>query len=195
MLFTRKNAVSLFLAAVFLVYYLYKSKFGVLVVAGITFATVYAITRQVLIAIPAAVIIGVAIDIVRQVDPYLIAEGFTNPPASTDATSTTTKTVDSNASKAGERELKPSAERKQNFQLGQEFEDDKDDDYTRDLYVDAGTTFMNAYKSLSNDQIQNMRKDTQDLLETQKELYKTLEQMKPLLNDGKQMMESMKNFL
>jgi hypothetical protein len=48
---------------------------------------------------------------------------------------------------------------------------------------------MNAYKSLKPDQIASMSKDTQDLMQTQKQLMGTLATLKPLINDGKEMMQ------
>jgi hypothetical protein len=63
-----------------------------------------------------------------------------------------------------------------------------------DYHLDAGTTFMNAYKSLKPDQIASMSKDTQELMATQKQLMGTLATLKPLINDGKQMMEMFKGY-
>jgi len=63
-----------------------------------------------------------------------------------------------------------------------------------DYHLDAGTTFMNAYKSLKPDQIASMSKDTQELMATQKQLMGTLATLKPLINDGKQMMDMFKGY-
>jgi hypothetical protein len=63
-----------------------------------------------------------------------------------------------------------------------------------DYHLDAGTTFMNAYKSLKPDQIASMSKDTQELMATQKQLMGTLATLKPLITDGKQMMEMFKGY-
>ena len=57
-----------------------------------------------------------------------------------------------------------------------------------DYHLDAGTTFMNAYKSLKPDQIASMSKDTQELMQTQQQLMGTLATLKPLIQDGKEMM-------
>jgi hypothetical protein len=71
--------------------------------------------------------------------------------------------------------------------LGKKYKlpNEKDDE---DYHLDAGTTFLNAYKSLKPDQIASMSKDTQDLMQTQKQLMGTLATLKPLINDGKEMM-------
>jgi hypothetical protein len=58
----------------------------------------------------------------------------------------------------------------------------------KEFHLDAGTTFLNAYKALKPDQIAAMTKDTQELLATQKSLMAMLDSMKPLLSDGQNMM-------
>lgn len=58
------------------------------------------------------------------------------------------------------------------------------------FHIDAGTTVMNALKALKPDQIQAMTKDTQQLIETQKSLMDMLRTFKPMLSDGKEMMET-----
>jgi hypothetical protein len=72
--------------------------------------------------------------------------------------------------------------------LGKKYKMPREDD-DEDYHLDAGTTFMNAYKSLKPDQIASMSKDTQELMNTQKQLIGTLATLKPLITDGKQMME------
>jgi hypothetical protein len=55
-------------------------------------------------------------------------------------------------------------------------------------HIDVGTTLMNALNSLKPDQVKQMTDDTKKLLETQKNLMGMLTTMKPMLNDGKQLM-------
>jgi hypothetical protein len=62
------------------------------------------------------------------------------------------------------------------------------------FHLDAGTTFMNAYKALKPDQIAAMTKDTQDLMQTQKQLMSTLQTLKPLIQDGKEMMNMFQGY-
>jgi hypothetical protein len=57
-------------------------------------------------------------------------------------------------------------------------------------HIDAGTTVVNALNALKPDQIQAMSADTQKLIETQKSLMSMLSSMKPMLQDGKQMMDT-----
>ena len=58
------------------------------------------------------------------------------------------------------------------------------------FHIDQGTTVMNALNSLKPDQIKAMSEDTQKLIDTQKSLMSMLSTMKPMLQDGKQMMET-----
>ena len=49
---------------------------------------------------------------------------------------------------------------------------------------------MTAIGTMKPDQIQAMTADTRKLLDTQKSLMSMLQTMKPMLNDGKQLMET-----
>jgi hypothetical protein len=55
-------------------------------------------------------------------------------------------------------------------------------------HIDQGTTVMNALNALKPDQIKAMTEDTRKLIDTQKNLMSMLGTMKPMLQDGKQMM-------
>jgi cell division protein ZapA (FtsZ GTPase activity inhibitor) len=79
------------------------------------------------------------------------------------------------------------------FEPGKKYKmpSEKDD---KEFHLDAGTTFMNAYKSLKPDQIAAMTKDTQELMDTQKQLMATLNTLKPLMQDGKDMMNTFQNY-
>ena len=79
------------------------------------------------------------------------------------------------------------------FQLGKKYKMPKETD-DAEYHLDAGTTFLNAYKSLKPDQINAMTKDTQELINTQKQLMSTLNTLKPLITDGKQMMDTFQNY-
>ena len=57
-------------------------------------------------------------------------------------------------------------------------------------HIDAASTLVKAINSLNPDQIKAMSKDTQQLIETQKSLMGMLGSMKPMLNDGKELMET-----
>lgn len=57
-------------------------------------------------------------------------------------------------------------------------------------HIDVGTTLMNALNSLKPDQVKQMTEDTRKLMETQKNLMGMLQTMKPMLTDGKEMMNT-----
>jgi hypothetical protein len=58
------------------------------------------------------------------------------------------------------------------------------------FHIDQGTTVMNALNALKPDQIQQMSADTQKLIDTQKSLMGMLSTVKPMMQDGKQMMDT-----
>lgn len=80
------------------------------------------------------------------------------------------------------------------FELGKKYKMPAGEGEDKEFHLDAGTTFMNAYKSLKPEQIVAMTKDTQELMDTQKQLMGTLQTLKPLIQDGKQMMEMFQSY-
>ena len=57
-------------------------------------------------------------------------------------------------------------------------------------HIDAGSTLIKAIQGLNPDQINAMTKDTKQLIDTQKSLMGMLGTMKPMMNDGKELMET-----
>jgi hypothetical protein len=78
--------------------------------------------------------------------------------------------------------LPDNADRKEPLVLGAAYKlpSERDD---KEFHLDAGTTFLNAYKALKPDQIAAMTRDTQELLATQKSLVGMLDSFGPLLKD------------
>lgn len=64
------------------------------------------------------------------------------------------------------------------------------DDKKGGFHIDQGTTIINALNSLKPDQVKAMTDDTRKLIETQKSLMGMLGTMKPMLQDGRQMMQN-----
>lgn len=64
----------------------------------------------------------------------------------------------------------------------------------KEPYIDVGTNFMKAYEQLTPDQIEGMTKDTQSLISTQKGLMKTLQNLGPTLKEGKNILDTFKNY-
>jgi hypothetical protein len=57
-------------------------------------------------------------------------------------------------------------------------------------HIDASSTLMKAIQGLDPDQVKAMTADTQRLIETQKSLMGMLNSMKPMMSDGKQLMDT-----
>ena len=58
------------------------------------------------------------------------------------------------------------------------------------FHLDAGSSVLNALKSLKPDQISAMTRDTKQLIETQKTLMNMLQSFKPMMSEGKEMMSN-----
>ena len=58
------------------------------------------------------------------------------------------------------------------------------------FHIDTGTTVMNALNALKPDQLKAMTNDTKQLIETQKSLMSMLQTFKPMMSEGKQMMDT-----
>ncbi len=71
------------------------------------------------------------------------------------------------------------------FKLGVIPEDNKGG-----YHIDQGTTVINALNALKPDQVKQMSEDTQKLIDTQKSLMSLLSTVKPMMQDGKQMMDT-----
>jgi len=82
----------------------------------------------------------------------------------------------------GKPMLPDNTDRREPLVLGKAYKlpNEKDDG---EFHLDAGTTFLNAYKSLKPDQIAAMTRDTQELLATQKSLVSMLDSFAPLMKD------------
>ena len=65
---------------------------------------------------------------------------------------------------------------------------------TKDGYVDTFSTFMETYKSLNPNQVEKMTTDTRELIQTQKQLMKTVESFAPVLKEGREMMNTFKEY-
>jgi hypothetical protein len=94
---------------------------------------------------------------------------------------------------AKKRKVPDNGKRAEFFKLGEKYKGPSEDD-DAEVHLDAGTTFLNAYKSLKPDQVAAMTKDTQELMQTQKQLMSTLATLKPLIQDGKQMMDMFQGY-
>ena len=196
------NADSLALTVfVFAVIYavLWGSK--VAIVAGIAFVMMVlgALPQQVSLAF----LVGATVIVLLQ-SSRKFREGFedittdnTGTANEGEATTTDTEQISGNVSSQDEDDeseekdkeafgIKPmlpdNTDRREPLVLGKAYKlpNEKDDG---EFHLDAGTTFLNAYKALKPDQIASMTRDTQELLATQKSLVSMLDSFAPLMKD------------
>ena len=73
-------------------------------------------------------------------------------------------------------------------------DDEKDDEKFENPRVDAFSTFMETYKSLTPNQIENMTSDTKELIATQKSLLDTVKSLAPVVSQGKEMLDTFKDY-
>ena len=73
---------------------------------------------------------------------------------------------------------------------GEKFEDDVEEDFN----IDSKGSFYENYQSLTPKQVTGLNKDTQNLIKTQKNLIETLNNMGPALKDGRQILDTFKNY-
>ena len=78
--------------------------------------------------------------------------------------------------------LPDNADRKEMLELGKPYKLPTEAD-DKGVHLDAGSTFLNAYKALKPEQIAAMTRDTQELLATQKSLVAMLDSFGPLMKD------------
>lgn len=71
-------------------------------------------------------------------------------------------------------------------------EKDKDnhEHVDKEAHLDAGTTILHAFQKLKPDQVLQMRNDTKDLMETQKQLVDTLSALGPQVQQGAELVKS-----
>ena len=111
------------------------------------------------------------------------SEAFTNPDDGND----TTDKPPSPEKEASKPENKESPKKEKESVK----EDDNEDEPS---YVDNFSTFMETYKSLTPGQIETMTTDTKDLIETQKTLMETVKSLAPVITQGKEMMDTFKDY-
>ena len=95
-----------------------------------------------------------------------------------------------------ESEVKKHITKVKKNKTAEEIDEDQnvDDAPTDEYFIDVKGSFLDNYKSLSNKEIKGLNKDTQNLISTQKQLIETLKNMGPALKDGKQILDTFKNY-
>ena len=76
-------------------------------------------------------------------------------------------------------------------EISENFSDNEDEE---EFFIDSKGSFVDNYKSLTPGQVKGLNKDTQSLIKTQKQLIETLRNMGPALKDGKEILDTFKNY-
>ena len=63
-------------------------------------------------------------------------------------------------------------------------------DNNLNAHLDAGTTILHAFQKLNPEQVLQMREDTKELMETQKQLVETLSSLGPQVQQGAELVKS-----
>ena len=74
------------------------------------------------------------------------------------------------------------------------YDDNDTDNFVGNNHIDLGTSFLEAYKNLDKSQINSMTKDTKELIKTQKTLMSTLENLAPVVKEGKTIIDTFKGY-
>ena len=122
-----------------------------------------------------------------------VREPFANPDDDREGETEPEVKVEAMANKKKRVPPPDNGDRAEFLELGKKYKIPSESD-DKDFHLDAGSTFLNAYKSLKPDQLASMTKDTQDLMQTQKQLMSTLQTLKPLIMDGKEMMNTFQSY-
>ena len=150
---------------------------------------VYALSKRNLVA---SILAGTVAALV--VAEHQRMEGFDSSESAIEKALAAVKKESSDAAPEAKKAPPPdNGSRGEFFELGKKYKLPSEED-DKGFHLDAGTTFMNAYKSLKPDQIAAMTKDTQELMDTQKQLMSTLNTLKPLMQDGKNMMNTFQSY-
>lgn len=145
-----------------------------------------------------AFLVGATVTVLLQPSRKGAYEGFADVATDNTGTAnqgepTTTEQVSSNEENEESEEkdteafsskplLPDNTDRREPLVLGKAYKLPKEAD-DAGFHLDAGTTFLNAYKAMKPDQIAAMTRDTQELLATQKSLVSMLDSFAPLMKD------------
>jgi hypothetical protein len=77
-----------------------------------------------------------------------------------------------------------------------EEEDDEQETFepVNDNKIDEKSSYLEMFKSLKPTEVAGLNKDTQELMATQKQLMETLQNMGPALKEGKNILDTFKNY-
>lgn len=161
----------------------------------------YTQTKDVVISLTFGMIVSILLPKILPSNEIVLSEGFTDveqgPEEIVEATSSTDSSTQQKTEQTPEVENSSSSESDTTVAVGgggiMGFDDDDDNDVNEN-YVDIGSSFLEAYKTLKPQQIEAMTNDTKELLSTQKSLVQAMESLTPVVSEGKKMLETFKGF-
>ena len=175
---------SIFLGIIFVILNLYKRNFNLLITFLIISFFVYifnkdnSLQNRYIDSILFGIIISFILYNFSQLNKKKINEGFSSK-------------EDESHEEEEKKEKKIVKKKKDKTKNDEDDEDDEDDD---EPYIDAGSTFLKAYKKLDQKQIEGMTNDTKELIETQKNLMETLKTLGPVVTEGKKVLDTFTNY-
>ena len=149
--------------------------------------------------VPTSIAVGVAIAILFLMNYYTNQEGFNTRTSPNEISGTLRKmkndAIEGYEDVKKEKDEKPAPAKEEGFKEAKEMPTafklgEIPSQAKNGPHIDAASTLVKAINSLDPDQIKAMSKDTQQLIDTQKSLMGMLGNMKPMLNDGKELMDT-----
>ena len=190
---------SIFLGIVFLFLNLYKSNHTLLITFLIVSFITYSFNKskkpveRITDSILYSIVISFIIYNFSKINNKSLNEGFSSSPKKGAEDSKSPEKNDDDDDDSGENKVVKKKSKKNKNDDGDNNDDDDDDD-DDEPYIDAGSTFLKAYKKLDQKQIEGMTKDTKELISTQKNLMETLKTLGPVVTEGKKVLDTFTNY-
>ena len=165
-----------------------KKHSGVLIL--ITMITGYCVTKDITTSVAVALISGAIFVSLNNISPTVITkEHFKSAKEGLDGEEEEEE-LDATTNDDGEEGY----EEEEEDATEEEAEEEADEEEEEDFQLDTKGSFYENYQSLSKTQVRGLNKDTQNLIETQRNLIETLNNMGPALKDGRQILDTFKNY-
>ena len=178
---------SIFLGIVFIILNLYKGNFHLLITSIIIGFFVYVFNKNTsfknryIYSILLGIIISFILYNFSNLNKKKLNEGFSSK-------------VDEEDEEDEKKKKEKVVKKKTKSKNDDDDDDDDSDDDDSEPYIDAGSTFLKAYKKLDKKQIEGMTNDTKELIETQKNLMETLKTLGPVVTEGKKVLDTFTNY-
>lgn len=165
-----------------------KKHSGVLIL--ITMITGYCVTKDITTSVAVALISGAIFVSLNNISPTVITkEHFKSAKEGLDGEEEEEE-LDATTNDDGEEGYEEADEADEE----EEDEEEAGEEEEEDFQLDTKGSFYENYQSLSKTQVRGLNKDTQNLIETQRNLIETLNNMGPALKDGRQILDTFKNY-